>query len=64
MAGTLMSLSWIPAVVNSVVKTKGWLVITMSPGRIGEVLNKTLSLLELTRASTSVKKKVAQKICH
>ena len=64
MAGTLMSLSWMPAVVNSVVKTKGWLVITMSPGRIGEVLNKTLSLLELTRASTSVKKKVAQKICH
>ena len=40
MAGTLMSLSWMPAVVNSVVKTKGWLVITMSPGRIGEVLGK------------------------
>ena len=30
-AGTLISLSWIPAVVSSVVKTNGRLVITISP---------------------------------
>ena len=33
MAGTLMSLSWMPVLVNSVVKTSGWLVITMSPAK-------------------------------
>ena len=39
MAGTLMSLSWMPVLVNSVVNTSGWLVITMSPAIVLFLIN-------------------------
>ena len=53
-AGALMSLSWMPLLVNSVVKTSGWLVITMSPAKT-DFETEVLFVSEHTTAYASVK---------